>query len=65
MIPEHLGRAVSSRERLDAVHATGLLDSPSEEVFDRLTRLAAKLTGAPMTFISLVAEDREQAIVMA
>jgi len=45
--------------RLDAVRATGLLDSPAEEAFDRLTRLAAKLTGAPVTFISLADEDRD------
>jgi GAF domain-containing protein len=45
--------------RLAAVRATGLLDSAVEESFDRLTRLAAKLTGAPVTFISLVAEERD------
>lgn len=38
---------------------TGLLDSPTEEAFDRLTRLAAKLTEAPVTFISLVDEGRD------
>ena len=51
--------AVSSPERLEAVEATGLLDSPREESFDRLTRLAAKLTGAPVTFVSLVADGRD------
>jgi PAS domain S-box-containing protein len=45
--------------RLAAVRATGLLDSPAEDELDRLTRLAAKLTGAPVTFISLVDEDRD------
>jgi PAS domain S-box-containing protein len=45
--------------RLDAVRATGLLDSAKEEAFDRLTRLAAKLTGAPVTFISLVDDARD------
>lgn len=45
--------------RLGAVRSTGLLDSPTEEEFDRLTRLAAKLTGAPVTLISLVSEDRD------
>jgi signal transduction histidine kinase len=49
----------ASSARLAAVRATGLLDSPTEESFDRLTGLAAKLTGAPVTFISLVAEDRD------
>ncbi len=46
-------------QRLDAVRSTGILDSPTEESFDRLTRLAAKLTGAPVTFISLVDDTRD------
>lgn len=58
-VAEDVRRALTSRERLDAVRATGLLESPTEEEFDRLTRLAARLTGAPVTFISLVGEDRD------
>jgi hypothetical protein len=34
--------------RLAAVHATQLLDAEAEESFDRLTRLAQRLTGAPL-----------------
>jgi PAS domain S-box-containing protein len=45
--------------RLALLRETGLLDSPTEEAFDRLTRLAAKLTGAPVTFISLVDDGRD------
>lgn len=45
--------------RLAAVRDTGLLDTPTEESFDRLTRLAAKLTGAPVTFVSLLDADRD------
>ncbi len=47
------------RNRLAAVLQTRLLDTPNEESFDRLTRLAAKLIGAPTTFISLVDEKRD------
>src|SRR3954462_13277742 len=50
------------RARLDALLQTSLLDTPAEESFDRLTRLtrlAAKLTGVPATFISLVDEGRD------
>jgi PAS domain S-box-containing protein len=50
---------LSDGVRLAAVRATNLLDTAVEEEFDRLTRLAAKLTGAPVTFISLVDEDRD------
>ena len=46
-------------KRLAAVRDSGLLDSPPEESFDRLTRLAAKLTGAPVTFVSLVDAGRD------
>ncbi len=50
---------VQGRARIAAVRDTGLLDTPVEEEFDRLTRLAAKLTGAPITFTSLVSGDRD------
>jgi len=50
---------ITQPERLAAVRATGLLDTPAEPEFDRLTRLAARLTGAPVTFVSLVSEDRD------
>ena len=48
-----------TRERLDALAQTDLLDTPAEESFDRLTRLAAKLINVPATFISLVDEQRD------
>lgn len=45
--------------RIAAVHATGLLDTEIEEVFDRLTRLAVRLLDVPASFISLVDADRD------
>lgn len=42
--------------RLAAVRRTGLLDTPPEECFDRLTRLAAESIGVPAAFLSLVDE---------
>jgi PAS domain S-box-containing protein len=38
--------------------AASLLDSPPEEAFDRLTRLASRLLGAPVALVTLVSEDR-------
>src|SRR5690242_1860385 len=38
--------------------ATSLLDSPPEEAFDRLTRLASRLLGAPIALVTLLGEDR-------
>ncbi len=46
-------------DRLAAVRRTALLDTPPEEAFDRLTRMAARLLGAPVAFISLLTEDRQ------
>src|SRR5919108_2857095 len=51
--------ATSPEARLAALHRTGLLDTPAEEAFDRLTRLAARLLGAPVALVSLVDEDRQ------
>jgi signal transduction histidine kinase len=51
--------AVRDPRRLEALRASGLLDSEVEEEFDRLTRLAARLLGAPATFFSLVDADRD------
>jgi len=51
--------ALLNPERLAAVQDTGLLDSIAEESFDRLTRLAAKITGAPVAFVSLLDAHRD------
>jgi diguanylate cyclase (GGDEF)-like protein len=45
--------------RLRALQATHLLDSPPERAFDRLTRLAGGLLGAPVALVSLVDERRQ------
>lgn len=58
MQPDPLTR-IGDPLRLAAVRRTGLLDTPPEEAFDRLTRLAARLVGAPAAFLSLVDADRD------
>ena len=40
------------------VTPTGLLESPPEEGIDRLTRLAARLLGAPVALVSVIGDDR-------
>src|SRR5262245_34946922 len=45
--------------RLAALHQLGLLDTPPEERFDRLTRLAAALFDVPIVLVSLVDHDRQ------
>ncbi|HEX6039763.1 GAF domain-containing protein, partial [Longimicrobium sp.] len=45
--------------RLAAVRATHLAGSPPEEAFDRLTRLASHLLGAPISLLSLIDGERQ------
>lgn len=50
---------VNEPQRLAALCSTGLLDSPPEERFDRLTRLAQYCFGTPTVLVSLVDEARQ------
>jgi EAL domain-containing protein (putative c-di-GMP-specific phosphodiesterase class I) len=45
--------------RQNALRNLGLLDTPPSESFDRITRLAARLLGAPVSTISLTDHDRQ------
>jgi hypothetical protein len=51
--------AVEDQDRLDALHATGLLDSDISPSFDRLARLASSVLNAPVALVSLVDADRQ------
>ncbi len=46
-------------ERLDALRALGVLDTPPEERFDRLTRLARRMFGVETALVSLVDDERQ------
>lgn len=47
------------RQRLAALRATGLLDTPPEAAFDDLARIAARVCGVPVALVSLVDETRQ------
>ena len=51
--------ASNEETRIAALHSLCLLDTPPEERFDRITRLAAQLFGVPMAAMSLVDRDRQ------
>ena len=51
--------AASERARLQSLRATNLLDSAPEEAFDRFTRLATRVLGAPTSLVSLIDADRQ------
>ncbi len=42
-----------------ALHALSILDTPPEERFDRLTRIAAAVFDAPISTVTLIDEDRQ------
>ena len=54
-----LETALRDEARLTALWRTGLLDTPPEEVFDRLSRLTRRMLNAPVALVSLVEADRQ------
>src|SRR5918999_344377 len=53
------GARLNDPRRLDALRASGLLDTPCEEAFDRLTRLVTRILGVPVALVTLVDGDRQ------
>jgi PAS domain S-box-containing protein len=53
------GGILADRRRLATLRRLALVDSPAEESFDRLTRLAARVLRAPVALVSFVEEDRQ------
>jgi len=49
----------NERERLEALHALRILDTPPEARFDRITSLATRVLRVPKADISMVDGDRE------
>jgi sigma-B regulation protein RsbU (phosphoserine phosphatase) len=50
---------LANPQRLAALQRSGLLDGLPEEEFDRITRLASRLLGAPVALLSLVDDKRQ------
>ncbi len=51
--------ALGDPRRLAALVESGLVDSPPEEAFDRLTRLVAEVLHVPVALFTLVTHDRQ------
>ena len=45
--------------RIEALHATNVLDTPAEDVYNEIVRAAGELCGTPMSLISLIDVDRQ------
>jgi CheY-like chemotaxis protein len=56
---QRAGKAKDESKRLAALRKLGILDTPPEERFDRLTRLAAALFDAPVALMTLVDAERQ------
>lgn len=50
---------IKNPDRLAALHKTGLLDSPPEAIYDRITRAVASALDAPFAMVTLVDADRQ------
>jgi hypothetical protein len=51
--------SLNDNQRVAALHKLRLLDSENEERFDRLTRMSARMFNVPISYISLVDENRQ------
>ncbi|WP_197444284.1 PAS domain S-box protein [Maioricimonas rarisocia] len=51
--------SIADADRLAALCSLQMLDSPAEESFDRLTRLAARLLRSPVSVVTLIDADRQ------
>jgi GGDEF domain-containing protein len=51
--------AQREQDRLRALRDLGILDTPPSEAFDRITRVASRLFGLPLSAISLTDVDRQ------
>jgi diguanylate cyclase (GGDEF)-like protein len=49
----------NEQKRLELLRNLGILDTPAEERFDRITRFANLLLGTPISLISLIDSDRQ------
>lgn len=56
---DDLAKTLAEPGRLAALHGAALLDSPPEESFDRLARLAARVVDAPVALVSALDRDRQ------
>jgi GAF domain-containing protein len=54
---KQVNKTLLNKERLRVLRDLALIDSPEETIYDRLTQLASKAIGAPVSLVSMVAAD--------
>jgi PAS domain S-box-containing protein len=58
-VASRLTSVLADPDRLAAVRQTNLLDTPAEDAFDRVARLAARLLEVPIALLPLIEDDRQ------
>jgi len=58
-VPESVPEVVWSEDRLEALHDLEVLGTEPEPAFDRCTRIATGLLGAPVSLVNFVGERRQ------
>jgi hypothetical protein len=58
-MPSRSVRAIQDPARLAVLRRLQLLDTPEEEIFDRLTRFAARKLNVPIALVNLIDEHRQ------
>jgi PAS domain S-box-containing protein len=58
-VASRLTNVLADPGRLAAVRQTNLLDTPAEDAFDRVARLAARLLEVPIALVPLIEDDRQ------
>jgi formate hydrogenlyase transcriptional activator len=58
-VSDPLAGILADEARLEALRRTSLLDSPPEEAFDRLTRLAKAVLRVPAAIVNLIDSERQ------
>ena len=53
------GSTANEHERLSALQSLKILDTPPEERFDRVTRMARRLFDVPIALVSMIDENRQ------
>lgn len=59
MAPSQPDDPLKDPKRIASLHRARLLDTPPEEAFDRLTRLAARILGVRVALVSVVDDKRQ------
>jgi PAS domain S-box-containing protein len=59
MSTPHVHPLLNESGRLEALRSYNVLDTPAEEEFDRIVELASMICGVPLSFVTLIDEDRQ------